>query len=112
DQNHSRERRKKMRILITGGAGFIGSHLTDLLLEKGHSVCIIDDLSTGSILNIQHNKKNPMFQYFIDTITNERLLAECIDEAEIVFHLAAAVGVNLIIEDPVRTIETNIGCTE
>lgn len=101
-----------MRILITGGAGFIGSHLTDLLLEKGHSVCIIDDLSTGSILNIQHNKKNPMFQYFIDTITNERLLAECIDEADIVYHLAAAVGVNLIIEDPVRTIETNIGCTE
>ncbi|PCJ63330.1 MAG: nucleoside-diphosphate sugar epimerase [Planctomycetota bacterium] len=101
-----------MRILITGGAGFIGSHLSDHLLKEGHEVTIIDDLSTGSILNIRHLKSNPKFHYYIDTITNEPMLAEYIDEADMVFHLAAAVGVNLIIEDPVRTIETNIGCTE
>lgn len=101
-----------MKVLITGGAGFIGSHLSDLLLANGHKVTIIDDLSTGSISNIEHLKQNKSFSYYIDTMMNDRLLAECVDAADWVFHLAAAVGVNLIIEDPIRTIHTNIGCTE
>ena len=101
-----------MNVLITGGAGFIGSHLADLLILHGHRVTIIDDLSTGSIKNIQLLKSHSQFRYFIDTMMNDRLLAECVDEADWVFHLAAAVGVNLIIEDPIRTIHTNIGCTE
>lgn len=101
-----------MNILITGGAGFIGSHLADLMLANGHKVSIIDNLSTGSIKNIQHLKNNPQFSYHIDTMMNDHLLAECVDDADWVFHLAAAVGVNLIIEDPVNTIQTNIGCTE
>ncbi len=101
-----------MKVLITGGAGFIGSHLSDLLLANDHKVTIIDDLSTGSISNIEHLKQNKSFSYYIDTMMNDRLLAECVDAADWVFHLAAAVGVNLIIEDPIRTIHTNIGCTE
>ena len=101
-----------MNILITGGAGFIGSHLSDLMIASGHQVTIIDNLSTGSIKNIQHLKSNPNFKYYIDTMMNDPLLAECVDEADWVFHLAAAVGVNLIIEDPINTIHTNIGCTE
>ena len=101
-----------MNILITGGAGFIGSHLSDLMIANGHHVTIIDNLSTGSIKNIQHLKTNPHFRYYIDTMLNEPLLAECVDEADWVFHLAAAVGVNLIIENPIHTIQTNIGCTE
>jgi UDP-glucose 4-epimerase len=101
-----------MNVLITGGAGFIGSHLSDLMIASGHQVTIIDNLSTGSIKNIQHLKSNPNFKYYIDTMMNDPLLAECVDEADWVFHLAAAVGVNLIIEDPINTIHTNIGCTE
>jgi UDP-glucose 4-epimerase len=101
-----------MRILITGGAGFIGSHLSDHLLGLGHDVTVIDDLSTGSVDNIREAKENPRFQYFIDTIFNKPLLAELIDDAEIVFHLAAAVGVLNIVESPVRTIETNVGGSE
>lgn len=101
-----------MKVLITGGAGFIGSHLSDLLLANGHKITIIDDLSTGSISNIEHLKQNSSFTYYIDTMMNDHLLAECVDAADWVFHLAAAVGVNLIIEDPIRTIHTNIGCTE
>jgi len=101
-----------MRILITGGAGFIGSHLSDYLLARGHYVTAIDDLSTGSMENIREAKENRRFQYCIDTIFDKPLLAELIDDAEIVFHLAAAVGVLNIVESPVRTIETNVGGSE
>ena len=101
-----------MRCLITGGAGFIGSHLAERLLYEGHSVTIIDDLSTGSISNIAHLKGKVGFRYFIDTIHNRPLLAELVDDSETLFHLAAAVGVKLILESPVRTIETNIRGTE
>ena len=101
-----------MRALITGGAGFIGSHLAEALLAKGHEVSIIDDLSTGSIDNISHLKARPGFHYAIDTVTNEPVVAELIDHNDVVFHLAAAVGVKLIVEEPVRTIETNVHGTE
>jgi UDP-glucose 4-epimerase len=102
-----------MKNLITGGAGFIGSHLAEYLLDREvEEVAVIDDLSTGSIENIAHLKGNPRFRYQIDTITNEPLLAELIDWADVVYHLAAAVGVRLIVESPVRTIETNIYGTE
>src|SRR5262245_29459365 len=101
-----------MRYLITGGAGFIGSHLAEKLLHKGHNVTTIDDLSTGSIRNIEHLKGKAGFRYVIDTILNRPLLAELIDDCDIIFHLAAAVGVKLIVESPVRTIETNIKGTE
>lgn len=101
-----------MRYLITGGAGFIGSHLSERLLSKGHQVIVLDDLSTGSIRNIAHLKGNPDFEYHVDTVMNRPLLGELMDAADAVFHLAAAVGVRLIVESPVRTIETNIGATE
>jgi UDP-glucose 4-epimerase len=101
-----------VRALITGGAGFIGSHLSDALLEQGHDVLILDNLSTGSIENIAHLKGRPRFEYFIDTVTNEPLLAELIDRCDVVFHFAAAVGVKLIVEQPVHTIETNVHGTE
>lgn len=97
-----------MRYLITGGAGFIGSHLCDALLLKGHQVSIIDDLSTGSMKNIEHLKVQKGFQYSIDSIMNKPLLQELVDQCDIVVHLAAAVGVKLIVESPVRTIELNI----
>src|SRR3972149_1180034 len=100
------------KVLITGGAGFIGSHLSEELLNRGEEVFVIDDLSTGSIENIEHLKSNPKFHYTIDTIKNEPLLAELVDRCDIVYHLAAAVGVKLIIESPVNTIETNIYGTE
>jgi UDP-glucose 4-epimerase len=101
-----------MRCLITGGAGFIGSHLCDELLAGGHQVHVLDDLSTGSIDNVRHLKSRPGFEYTIDSADNERLVAELVDEADVVYHLAAAVGVALIVESPVRTIETNVHCTE
>jgi UDP-glucose 4-epimerase len=101
-----------MRALITGGAGFIGSHLAEELLRRGSEVTIIDDLSTGSFTNIEHLKTHRSFSYAIDTILNRPLMAELIDSADVVFHLAAAVGVRLIIERPVHTIETNIMGTE
>jgi UDP-glucose 4-epimerase len=101
-----------VRVLVTGGAGFIGSHLAEALLDAGHWVDIIDNLSTGSIRNIEHLKPHPKFTYVIDTLTNESLLAELIDRNEVIFHLAAAVGVKLIVEQPVHTIETNVHGTE
>ncbi len=101
-----------MRALITGGAGFIGSHLCEALLDAGHQVLILDNLSTGSIDNIAHLKGRPLFEYFIDTVENEPLLAELIDRSDVVFHFAAAVGVKLIVEQPVHTIETNVHGTE
>jgi nucleoside-diphosphate-sugar epimerase len=101
-----------MRVLITGGAGFVGSHLAEALLARGDEVYVLDDLSTGSIDNISQLKSHPKFHYTIDTVTNEPLLAEMIDRCDTVAHLAAAVGVKLIVESPVRTIETNVHGTE
>ena len=101
-----------MRALITGGAGFIGSHLAEALLDAGHEVEVVDDLSTGSMENIEHLKNRRGFQYVIDSVTNEDLLAEQTDRCDVVFHLAAAVGVKLIVERPVHTIETNVHGTE
>ena len=101
-----------MRVLITGGAGFVGSHLAEALLDRGDEVYVLDDLSTGSIENISHLKANPLFHYTIDTVANEPVLAELIDRCDTVVHLAAAVGVKLIVESPVRTIETNVHGTE
>lgn len=101
-----------MKVLITGGAGFIGSHLAERYLERGDEVYIIDDLSTGSMDNIEHIKANHKFTYYIDTVRHERLLAELVDTCDIIYHLAAAVGVKLIVESPVYTIETNIQGTD
>jgi UDP-glucose 4-epimerase len=121
-----------MRFLITGGAGFIGSHLADELLQQGYDVSIIDDLSTGAIENIEHLKQQygalrtaarqsglsvvakgkARFHYTIDTLMNVPVLAELVDQCDVIFHLAAAVGVKLIVESPVRTIETNVRGTE
>src|ERR1700740_2782158 len=101
-----------MRYLITGGAGFIGSHLSETLLEKGSEVFILDDLSTGSVENIRHLKSNSRFHHVFDSIQNKHLLAELVDESDVVIHLAAAVGVRLIVESPVRTLETNIHGTQ
>ena len=101
-----------MRILITGGAGFIGSHLAEALLESGHEVFVLDDLSTGCIDNIAHLKGHNRFHYTIDSVFNESLVAELVDRAAVVFHLAAAVGVKLIVQEPVHTIETNVHGTE
>jgi UDP-glucose 4-epimerase len=101
-----------LRILITGGAGFIGSHLSDAYLERGDEVFVVDDLSTGSIENIRHLKDHPRFHYTIDNVQNQPLTAELVDQCDVIFHLAAAVGVKLIVESPVRTIETNVHATE
>ncbi len=101
-----------MRILITGGAGFIGSHLSDAYLQRGDEVFIIDDLSTGSIENIRHLKEHPRFHYTIENVHNQPVTAELVDQCDVIFHLAAAVGVKLIVESPVRTIETNVHGTE
>lgn len=101
-----------MRCLITGGAGFVGSHLSDELLQRGARVHVLDDLSTGSIDNLRHLKSSSRFEYTIDSVANAPLVAELVDGADVVYHLAAAVGVQLIVESPVRTIETNVRCTE
>lgn len=101
-----------MNVFITGGAGFIGSHLAEHLLELGHRVHIMDDLSTGSIQNIDHLKPNPGFSYTLESIFNEALLREAVDRADVIYHLAAAVGVQLIVDRPVHTIETNVKGTE
>jgi UDP-glucose 4-epimerase len=99
-------------VLITGGAGFIGSHLAEALLKKGDEVYVIDNLSTGSMDNIIHLKQENKFKYYIDSIMNTYLMAELVDLCDVIFHLAAAVGVKLIVESPVYTIETNIKGTE
>ena len=101
-----------MRALITGGAGFVGSHLAEALVARGDEVHVIDNLSTGSIENIEHLKARANFHYVIESIQNEPVLAELVDRVDVVFHLAAAVGVRLIVESPVNTIETNVHGTE
>ena len=101
-----------MTSLITGGAGFIGSHLAEALVARGEEVIVLDDLSTGSVENLRHLRTHPSLHCFFESVRDRRLLAELVDESEVVFHLAAAVGVRRIIESPVRTIETNVGGTE
>ena len=101
-----------MRYLITGGAGFIGSHLAERLLDRGDHVVLLDNLSTGSVENIRHFKSHKHLQYHFDNIENRQLVAELVDDADVVVHLAAAVGVKLIVESPVRTIETNVNGTQ
>lgn len=101
-----------MRYLVTGGAGFIGSRLAEVLLSRGHRVHILDDLSTGSIDNIRHLTARPRFEHTIDSAANAPVVARLVDEVDAVYHLAAAVGVELIVDSPVRTIETNVHCTE
>jgi UDP-glucose 4-epimerase len=101
-----------LRFLITGGAGFIGSHLAESLIQRGDHVVLLDNLSTGSMENIRHLKGSERLQYFLDSLDNRQLLAELVDEADVVVHLAAAVGVRLIVESPVRTIETNVNGTQ
>jgi len=101
-----------LRYFITGGAGFIGSHLAERLLDRGDHVVLLDNLSTGSVENIRHLKSSPRLQYHLDNIENRQLLAELVDDADVIVHLAAAVGVKLIVESPVRTIETNVNGTQ
>jgi UDP-glucose 4-epimerase len=101
-----------MRVLITGGAGFIGSHLADAYLARGDEVFVLDDLSTGSIDNIRHLRGKSRFHYVIESVHHAPIVAELVDQCDVVFHLAAAVGVKLIVESPVRTIETNVHGTE
>jgi len=101
-----------MKVLITGGAGFVGSHLSEAYISRGDEVVVLDDLSTGSIRNIEHLKSHPRFEYTIDSVHNRPVVAELVDRCDIVIHLAAAVGVRLIIESPVKTIEANVHGTE
>jgi len=101
-----------LRFLITGGAGFIGSHLAERLLDRGDRVVLLDNLSTGSMDNIRHLKASERMEYHLDNIENHQLVAELVDDADVVVHLAAAVGVKLIVESPVRTIETNVNGTQ
>ncbi len=97
-----------MKVLITGGAGFIGSHLAERLLLDGHQVCVIDDLSTGRLANIRHLLEKPGFQMVVENILNETVMDRLVSENQIIYHLAAAVGVELIVKSPVETIERNV----
>ncbi|MBZ5612973.1 MAG: GDP-mannose 4,6-dehydratase [Acidobacteriia bacterium] len=101
-----------MTALVTGGAGFIGSHLSETLVARGERVIILDDLSTGSVTNVRHLRTNPLVHCYFESMMERTLLCELVDEADVVYHLAAAVGVRRIIESPVRTIETNVKGTE
>jgi nucleoside-diphosphate-sugar epimerase len=101
-----------MRILVTGGAGFIGSHLCERILKEGHMVDVIDDLSTGNIVNLKNCMGNEKFNFYNDSVINEKMMYTLIDKSDIIYHLAAAVGVQLIVDQPVRTIVTNIKGTE
>jgi UDP-glucose 4-epimerase len=101
-----------MRALITGGAGFIGSHLAEALLAQGHTVTAVDNLATGRQANIAHLAGHPTFQFVYETVTNELVMDRLVSECDTIFHLAAAVGVELIVKDPVWTIETNLEGTE
>ena len=105
------ERNDGMKILVTGGCGFIGSHLCDLLLKKGHEITVLDDLSTGCFENVQHLEGNPRFHVIIDTVLNATVVDRAVRECDAVYHLASAVGVKLIIDEPVKTIETIVGGT-
>jgi UDP-glucose 4-epimerase len=95
-----------MKILITGGAGFIGSHLADKLIAEGHEITVIDDLSTGRYSNIAHLEENPSFRLIIDTVLDAKLMEDLVKDTDRVYHMASAVGVRLIMEQPVKTIET------
>ena len=101
-----------MQALITGGCGFIGSHLAEALLDRGDAVTVVDDLSTGQFRNIEHLVGRPGFRFAIETITNHTVMDRLISECDIIYHLAAAVGVELIVRDPVHTLETNINSLE
>lgn len=101
-----------MKVLVTGGAGYIGSNLVDTLLARGDEVSIIDNLSTGGIANIRHNLDNPRFRFVNDTILSTGTLERLVDESDLIFHLAAAVGVKYIVDDPIGTITTNVRGTE
>jgi UDP-glucose 4-epimerase len=101
-----------MQVLITGGAGFIGSHLAELLISQGHTVCALDDLSTGSMSNLEAIRNHPRFRFQFADVMERWPLAELVDSCDVIFHLAAAVGVRLVVESPVRTIRTNVGATE
>nr|HQI50115.1 GDP-mannose 4,6-dehydratase [bacterium] len=97
-----------MKALITGGAGFIGSHLAEQLLARGDEVCVIDDLSTGKLENVEHLRQHPRFHLAVETILNETVMDRLVSECDVIFHLAAAVGVELIVKSPVETIERNV----
>jgi UDP-glucose 4-epimerase len=101
-----------MRVLITGGAGFVGSHLADACLARGDEVFILDDLSTGSIDNIEYLKRHPYFHYTIGRVQNAQVTAELVDRVDMVYHLAAEVGVRRVIDSPISTIENNVQATE
>jgi UDP-glucose 4-epimerase len=101
-----------MKALVTGGAGFIGSHLSEALLKKKWEIYVVDNLSTGNIENIRHLKSSKLFHFHIDDVTNEKAMKRLIKKADVVFHLAAAVGVKYILDNPLDSIRTNVRGTE